>query len=406
MNSLNNDVLETLNKNPDFDFLINGSISNLDDNNCIFDFDPYADVKLNCKFYDSSSLVSEFPNTETTSKFLSLNIRSLNSNFYKLKEWIYELENNSVYFDVIGLQETWQIPYPELFSLDGFQPIVYKVRRGGRGGGVGFLVRQGLNFHVNNELSLFSENCFESICIQVNYSTKRSVNFISLYRPPCAERFNEFLDMFNHLTSAVSNRETFILTDSNLDLLQMNSRNIVNNFFYSAVANGFLNIISKATRISDLSSTLIDQIFTNSENRSFSTGVLIDRISDHFMTVGSITASRLIKKPNVRQSRNLSNSNKLKFLDSLSNLSWNSVLEVTDVNLSFSAFWDIFSLLFELHFPVSSTKFNKNVHKIQGFMSEGLLISRRHKLELSRQSIAFPTIENKLKFKNYRNMYI
>jgi hypothetical protein len=48
----------------------------------------------------------------------------------------------------IVLQETWNIPYPELLNINGFKPLIFKNRRGMRGGGVGFYIKNNLNAYV------------------------------------------------------------------------------------------------------------------------------------------------------------------------------------------------------------------------------------------------------------------
>ncbi len=45
--------------------------------------------------------------------------------------------------------------YPELFSLPGYKPLIFKSRQGMRGGGVGFYVKEHLNVQILEELSLF-----------------------------------------------------------------------------------------------------------------------------------------------------------------------------------------------------------------------------------------------------------
>jgi hypothetical protein len=53
----------------------------------------------------------------------------------------------------------------------------------------------------------------------------------------------------------------------------------------------------------------------------------------------------------------------------------------------------------------SKKRFNKNIHKIQGFMTNGLLISRNSKKTLHKASIANPTAENINKYKTFRSIY-
>jgi exonuclease III len=77
--------------------------------------------------------------------FLSINIQSLNSKYEELKTQIIELANQKIQIDIIAIQETWEICQPDVLSIPGFQPIIFKSRTQMRGGGIGFYVRNGLN---------------------------------------------------------------------------------------------------------------------------------------------------------------------------------------------------------------------------------------------------------------------
>jgi hypothetical protein len=55
---------------------------------------------------------------------------------------------------------------------------------------------------------------------------------------------------------------------------------------------------------------------------------------------------------------------------------WNPVFGSADVDDAFAIFWTEFKLLYELCFPLTATKFNRNIHRINGFMTAGLLISK------------------------------
>ena len=75
------------------------------------------------------------------------------------------------------------------------------------------------------------------------------------------------------------------------------------------------------------------------------------------------------------------------------------------VDSSYDMFWSSFKSLFDLHFPLTRTRFNKNLHKISNYMTRGLLVSRKTKLALQKKQIADPSILNKQNYKNYRNLY-
>ena len=60
---------------------------------------------------------------------------------------------------------------------------------------------------------------------------------------------------------------------------------------------------------------------------------------------------------------------------------------------AFNGFWDSFNTVFELHSPLITKNFNKNIHKLQPFMTKGLLASRRTKLKLLLISKENPSVE-------------
>ena len=66
-------------------------------------FNPYNDHEVQCLYYDETSLLN-FPCADK-SLVMSLNIRSISSNFDELQHFICELESKIVPFDIISLQE-------------------------------------------------------------------------------------------------------------------------------------------------------------------------------------------------------------------------------------------------------------------------------------------------------------
>jgi hypothetical protein len=79
------------------------------------------------------------------------------SKFDALKSFVHDLSISCIPVNVIAIQETWSIFYPELVHLPGFQPIVFSGRTGMGGGRVGFYIREGLHFKKINDLSTFHE---------------------------------------------------------------------------------------------------------------------------------------------------------------------------------------------------------------------------------------------------------
>ena len=159
LSSLNDDRKYSLTANLSNDFSFTDNSLNLKDN-------PYDHIDLNCSYYDSVSFGEKYSNHKG-SLILNFNIRSLSANFGEFSDYIYELENLNTFFDLIAIQETWQVPYPELFTLTGFQKLVGKFRSNSKGGGICFFIRQGLKYKIIDQFSIFSEHCFESLCVEI-----------------------------------------------------------------------------------------------------------------------------------------------------------------------------------------------------------------------------------------------
>jgi hypothetical protein len=103
------------------------------------------------------------------------------SNHTHLNSIISDLMKNSSNINVIALQETWAVPYPEIIHINGFN-FVNKSRKNGRGGGVGFYIRESLKYKIINELSTFIDNEFESITIEILINRKK-ILLSNYYKP-------------------------------------------------------------------------------------------------------------------------------------------------------------------------------------------------------------------------------
>jgi hypothetical protein len=107
----------------------------------------------------------------------------------------------------------------------------------------------------------------------------------------------------------------------------------------------------------------------------------------------------------VNSRRLFNNTNMTNFRNDLANLSWNNVLQCNDVNESYDMFWADFKCLYDLHFPVVTIRFNKNYHKINEFMTNGLVTSRRTKNRLLQIYLNDPSEINQKKYRDFRNLY-
>jgi Reverse transcriptase (RNA-dependent DNA polymerase) len=378
----------------------------------------YNNVDINSKFYDVDSFLCNFKQNNMPI-FLNLNIQSLNAKHDKLKELTERIIQNNTKVDIIALQETWHIKYANLLDLPGYQKIVYKNRTNGRGGGIGFYVKNGLNFKiVEPPFNSFVSKIFESLTLEItdnSSGTCKQYIVSNIYRSPTlannytiAEQLDEFFVKFDHLLAFLNtySKKSYVFLDSNINMLDIVNNQFAVTYLNAISNNGFLLTNLKASRMRSNCNSLIDHILTNDKSLKLCSGSVIDDISDHWITFlqPHVSKSAKQKSKNVKK-RLVTTENLTNLRNTLSNLHWIDVLSTNDVNTCYDVFWTTFKTLYDLYIPLVTTRFNRNFHRISNFMTKGLMTSRRTKIGLLRVSITNPSDENKQRYKLYRNLY-
>ena len=199
----------------------------------------------------------------------------MQSKFNELVAFIACLSKKNIFIDVIALQEVWAVPYPESVSIPGYQNIH-------RGCGVGFYVRDNIECEKMQNFSPFHEKIFESLSIKIKFGKNKFI-ITNVYRPPntpqnfsISDALTAFLSDLDQLLNDISvlGLSSFVVLDANLNLLTENSTNI--DYIDTIMSNGYLQLISKATRIQGNSISSIDHILTNSLQSTHDVGTLIN----------------------------------------------------------------------------------------------------------------------------------
>ena len=405
------DHIELLNNNNSLNVL--NSLTQADNDN---DTNPYNSLTIDSSFYDTETILTKL-RASNKPIFLNINIQSLNSKFEKLKNFILNLTNNNLVIDIIALQETWLVRYPHLLLIPGFQPLIFINRKRGRGGGVGFYVRNGLSAHVIDNMTHNIDKIFETLTLDISYTntqTQRHYIVSNIYRSPSAiqgltnsQQHDEFLNKFDTLLTDLNNcnKDAYIFLDSNINLLNSDNNQHATNYMTTITNSGFILTNYRASRMQNGSSSLIDHILSNNKATSITSGTIICDISDHFITFLQPNIQKNKSKPSIIKKRNYSKDNLAKFKLDLYNTNWDVVTNCNEVNSSYDKFWEIYTLTHDTNFPLTTTKFNKNLHRISDFMTQGLLISRKNKLNLHKIALTDNVPFNWQQYKTYRNMY-
>ena len=246
--------------------------------------------KINSCYYDLNTFSSTFSNTNKPI-IASINIQSLQSKHASLSQLIHDCHSSNIPLSIIALQETWQIQHPDLVSITGFN-FIHTQRTANRGGGVGFYIRDDIDFKVNKTLSTFIPFSFECLTIEIVLKNKRT-SVSSIYRspnpPPLTslsthhDNFNTNLENLLHQLSPLFH-DSYILLDSNINILPSIIPHQTELYLNTVNSNGFTQTIHKATRSQNTHHSLIDHILTNSLAETLTSGTVILDIRDHFLT--------------------------------------------------------------------------------------------------------------------------
>ena len=297
---------------------------------------------------------------------------------------------------------------------------MYKSRKLRQGGGVGFFVKKSISFSEKSDFKhLFIDGIFESLTIEIQYGNN-SILICNIYRPnnihlgagvyvtkrylneTFLEHFSETLDLLTR-----SGKKSIFLGDTNINLFEIGVNEISVDYINLSNSEGFQNVISKATRISGNKPALIDHIGINFNCSDFSCGVIVSPISDHFPVFFNMNVQRAVskEKPKHKYSRRFSRKNISAFKEGLLKQDWSNVYSTNDVNLAYDEFCSIFFQELNVNIPLKKAKTNSNDIPRSPFMTNGLLVSRKKKLDLFKRFKRKPSEKNKKAFIEYRNLY-
>ena len=381
------------------------NISNIINNNmqefeCYFDDNDNSFVKS--RYYTQNQFVNDsrlFGIKDLN--FLHLNIRSANKNFEQLSLILDNINTDSF---VIGLTETWFTDEPHsLYSLSRHN-LVFNNRVNRRGGGVALYVPTHLHYTVLNELNKMSQTV-ESVFIEITLPKRKNVVIGVIYRPPSSDH-NMFLQEMQQLllNPILQNKNCFFMGDFNVDLLKCNEETFSQDFFDTMLASSFIPLITRPTRLSSHSNTLIDNIFSNVDKETIS-GVILSDISDHcpiFARILSFFGNNSCS-PAVKMVRKITPEKIIRLKDKLKLLDWSEVLVTNDTNTSYNNFMNILNNSINECIPYVQLKSDNKRKPRNPWVTKSLLKSINRKNRLYYKYRSNPNDKIREKYVKYKN---
>ena len=202
---------------------------------------------------------------------------------------------------------------------------------------------------------IFSVSDGDSECVTVEIENKNLKNLIitCFYRLPSGaiKGLNSFLG--NVFKKANTENKLcfrrFLKISTNLEI-----RRSYNRIF----AHGCIPLITKTTRVTSKTVSLIDNLLTNSifdTSSKLKKGIIKSDVSDHFPIFASLCSPSKIHKEYQKitiHKRVIHDTNLITFKTDLRNVNWNSINHSPETNSKYETFFKIFSELYEKYFPL------------------------------------------------------
>ena len=307
---------------------------------------------------------------------LQLNIRGLFSKQDELHRLLNKMGGvNKV--DVVSLNETWlRKETVNKIRIKNYQ-IESKVRKGKKGGGVSILIRNELKYRRKHDLEI-NDGPLETIVVEVKTNSS-SIIMCSAYRPPntSLDEFRKGYDTLINRLTGTRNGNIVVAMDHNLDLLKLDDHQRTHDFFTQNINNDLYPCITKPTRVTHFSATLIDNIFvTDTLHRVSENYIIQDDISDHYPCLAIFRGQAdLVETECLVTTRPIKEQKLLAMKQEIANINWLSLLENQNCKDSFKIFHTEILTILDKHCPEKPRKVKSSRKMQDPWITGGILRS-------------------------------
>ncbi len=402
-------TLDRLSGSDQYDFaqIYNKYITNDDDNaaeSAAMDID-------NCKYYSPDQFTELSQDNNDTMSIFCVNCQSINAHWDGLSDLLCELNSESHKFDFIGLTEIFKIHEHTNYTIEGYHPILYKCRPESEisRGGVALYINENLNYSIRDDLSVFIPHVYESIFVEIQMCMNKSFIVGVVYRPPTPPHAN--LDLFSQSFINIVNtindehKKLLVAGDFNIDMLKFQNHPKTHSFVEEIFTLGLTPLITRPTRVTTHSATLIDHIYTNLNYLNTTSGIIISDIADHFGIF-----ALLYKQPQKQETRSVTfrsfkPERVCHFNELLANTDFSQISEIPCANQAYDTFLKIYREIYDRAFPLKQLKYSRKLNKHDPWISEGIRKSSKTKHKLLVKKLTNPSNLNIDKYKAFSKIF-
>ena len=318
-----------------------------------------------------------------------INIQGLNNKIDQVRLMLSSEQNK---IQLFGLSETkLQSFHPDtIYEIDGYQKPFRRDRTENQGGGILLYAENGVACKRRPDLE---NEQLECIWLEVKPNKSKSFLVGHMYRPP-----NSGIIWNEHFEECIENvlkeeKELYLLGDINRDLLNTKIKKSWSEYMEPF---GLNQLVSEATRVTSISETLIDHIYSNCPENVTSINVPKIGLSDHFPI---FFTRKMHVKPSKGKHysisyRSFKNFDESKFLNDLEDIPWDIIRIFDDTNDILTAWSDLFLQVVDANVPIKQHRVKRKNQPqwITPDILDGMKTRDRHK-----------SLGNEIEYRYWRN---
>ena len=354
-------------------------------------------IDENCDYHDTDEKIQK---SLLDISIVQLNVRGLASKKDELEQLLKNIEKSSMP-EVVILCETWLTPSSPPLNFIGYD-FVGKNRTHKRGGGVGLLISKSVKYRLRTDIEIDDTNC-ENCFVELKLDSGNIV-VGSIYRPPNMNN-KDFINLYRKLVNKIkleSRKKIIIGLDHNLDFLKSQAHGLTMDFIESNLSNDLIPCITRPTRITKNSATLIDNIIVSTEYiGKIDSKILMDDISDHlpsYVKINTILENKLEPKRIENRCMKPKNLNALK--RHLSSIKWEKYMS-TDINIMFDQVHTVITESVDTYLPKTIKIISPKQQIRKPWITKGILKSITYSKKLYRKTLRKDS--NTVDHENYVN---
>ena len=340
---------------------------------------------------NSQSLFSIHCNMRSLSKNLSV-LHDLLNSFHKLP-------------DIIAVTET-KLSSESTVNVDIANYSFLHIDSPTNAGGTGLYLKNTLKNIPRPDIKI-DIPLVESCWAEIESFPKHKPNILigCIYRHPGADLAlftNELENVINQLNQ--NNMQILLLGDFNIDLMKYGQHPPTEEYLDMIHSYNLLPLITKPTRITDHTSSLIDHIYTNSIQHNVTAGILVADVSDH-LPIFCITDLNPSRKNTSYYMRDYSQLDKEQYLKELESIPWSNLTQNDkSLNDRTANLIDAITDVVNKHAPLKLASNRKMKKLSKPWLTKGILKSIKTKQKLYYSHFRSKNDESVKYYKSFSNL--